>query len=893
MKWAKVFKLWLVFNFLFNTTSGQEIEWQKSIGGDLYEYFNSVIQTSDNGYLIGGESISPVSGDKTEPTFGNGDYWIVKTDQTGNIEWDETIGGTGSDECTIVIQSNDGGFLIGGGSDSPVSFDKTEGSLGGMDYWIVKIDALGSTQWQHTIGGSADDYLFTMHQTFDGGYILGGVSESNISGDKSENCLGFWDYWIVKVDSLGNIQWDNTIGGNDWDRLYSIQQTADGGYILGGDSESAASADKSENSTDTDYWLVKCNSNGAIVWENTIGGNSSDYLKSTTTLSDGSYVIGGHSYSSISGDKTEDNQGYFDYWILKIDSIGNIIWQNTFGGDELDQCYSTLPTSDGGYIVIGDTRSPISGDKTENNVGSADSWVVKLDSTGKIQWQNTIGGVAVEHSQKIFTTSDGGFIMGCYSQSDVSGDKTDPSNGGSDYWIIKITEGFNSITGNIFSDLNSDGVQNNNDLPLNGKKLKEINSGRISFSQNDGSYKINVIDTGFFWVSSEPLNYYISNPLNHNAFFPAFDLTDSLNDFAFQPLALINDLCITITPLGLFRAGMNGHYNISFVNVGTTTINFPTVIFYPDDSIYYVTSSIIPSLITPDSIMWNVGTLDPFQEAKIIVTVNVNTGVSGGTTINSGVKIEPLAGDANVNCNTNFREVIVTASQDPNDILVDIDTLYSNQFPASPELNYLIRFQNTGNDTAFFVSILNPIDTSKLDINTFNLTSASHPVNINFIYHESNLEFSFPGILLPDSIMDEKSSHGFVGYSIYPKSNLTVNDSIINYAAIYFDFNAPVITNIATTHIVLPTFINENASTDQMVLYPNPANSTLNIETGNVSTLKSLLIISDVTGRTMLSKSYSPNSTKHNVDISSFASGVYIVQLKEGERISRGRFVKD
>src|SRR6185295_12992967 len=152
-------------------------------------------------------STSNISGDKTENSVGASDYWIVKTDGTGNIQWQNTIGGSSIDDLHSIQQTTDGGYILGGLSGSNISGDKTENSIGAGDYWIVKTDVSGNIQWQNTIGGSNNDLLYSMQQTADGGYFLGGWSDSNISGDKTENCIGFADYWIVKIDASGNIQW--------------------------------------------------------------------------------------------------------------------------------------------------------------------------------------------------------------------------------------------------------------------------------------------------------------------------------------------------------------------------------------------------------------------------------------------------------------------------------------------------------------------------------------------------------------------------------------------------------------------------------------------------------------------------------------------------------------
>ncbi len=167
-------------------------------------------------------------------------------------------------------------------------------------------------EWQNTIGGNDIDFLCSVIQTTDGGYLLGGYSWSDISGDKTETGYG-WDYWVIKLDGLGNIQWQNTIGGNDFDYLSSVIQTTDGGYLLGGYSHSGITVDKTEaGQGSSDYWVVKLDGSGNILWQNTIGGNNYDELRSIIQTTDGGYLLGGYSNSDISGDKTEANQGSGD-----------------------------------------------------------------------------------------------------------------------------------------------------------------------------------------------------------------------------------------------------------------------------------------------------------------------------------------------------------------------------------------------------------------------------------------------------------------------------------------------------------------------------------------------------------------------------------------------------
>ncbi len=415
------------------------IQWQNTIGGSDDDYLASLQLAADGGYILGGTSISDISGDKTENHLGPHDYWVVKLNATGTIQWQNTISGNNLDRLASLIQAADGGYILIGYSDSDISGDKTENSLGIYDYWVVKLDAAGAIQWQNTIGGAGWDHSPCLELTTDGGYILGGSSSSNISGDKTENSNGDFDYWVVKLDATGTLQWQNTIGGNDSEDLNSLQQTADGGYILGGSSYSNVSGDKTEDGIGSlDFWVVKLDATGAIEWQNTIGGDGYDDLSSLQQTSDGGFILGGYSVSNISGDKTENSLGDGDYWMVKLDAIGGIQWDKTIGGDLNEELYSVVQSSDGGYLLGGYSESFISGDKTENSIGGYDYWVVKLNSIGQIQWQNTIGGSDRDFLVTLQQTDDGGYTLGGSSKSNISDDKTEYSNGGYDIWVIKL-----------------------------------------------------------------------------------------------------------------------------------------------------------------------------------------------------------------------------------------------------------------------------------------------------------------------------------------------------------------------------------------------------------------------------------------------------------------------
>jgi hypothetical protein len=871
---------------IISNAFSQEIEWQNTIGGSSYDYLYSCLQVSDGGYILSGQSSSNISGDKTENSYGGSDYWVVKIDSAGNIQWQNTIGGGNADNLKLIRSTPDGGYVLGGESFSNISGDKNENNLGGDDFWIVKIDSSGNIQWQNTIGGNSYEGFASISTTNDGGFILGGYSISDISGDKTENSYGGYDYWVLKIDSAGNIQWQNTIGGNADDFLHTIERTDDGGFILGGSSNSNISADKTENSFgNSDYWVVKIDNVGNIQWQNTIGGNSYDELRVIKQTNDRGYILGGYSMSDISGDKTEGCFGFADYWIVKIDSIGNIQWQKTFGGEEEDDLYSIMQTGDGGYILGGDSNSSISGNKTEKSIGNTDMWVVKTDSLGGIQWQNTIGGSDFQSLFTIANTSDESCLLGGSSISNISVDKDENCIGMYDYWVVKLTNKYNRIAGHLFADFNSNAIQDTLEPSLPNKMVIEQNSGRITFSDQNGKYSLAVLDSGSFLTYPTPLNLYSSSPATHATYFSGIHQLDSLNDFAFQPQGTFDEVAVTITPLSGFRSGFNAGYMINYSNAGTTTV-IPSIVFNPDNNILYQSASVTPNQITTDSVVWVLPSISPFQTGSIIVNVKVDLGLAIGSPLTSSVHIDPYNSDVNQSNNNANWEVFTIGSFDPNDILVSNDTLTTSQLNSSPWLDYIVRFQNTGNDTAFTVKILNPIDTNKLNISTIEFVNSSHPVNLNWINYQRNMEFKFDNILLPDSNVNEPLSHGFVHYRIKPKPNLVVGDTIKNFAAIYFDFNEPVITNTAQTVIVSPTGLSSLSSLGKLAVYPNPAQSKININGIKLENGKAQLRLFDLCGKLIFEKNITTSTPE--VDVQYLPAGMYLLQ----SGTQRATFVK-
>ncbi|WP_149207785.1 T9SS type A sorting domain-containing protein [Flavobacterium johnsoniae] len=392
-----------------------ELDWQKSIGGNGFDLLQSIKGTRDGGFILAGTSSSGNSFQKKDNCNGLTDFWVIKLDASGGEQWQRTIGGDGQDELLCAFQTKDGGYILGGSSSSSPSsvtnikaegkmdafpqtdlYSKSEKSRGNMDYWIVKLDKEGVIEWQKTYGGKYADVLRSMEQTADNGYILAGYSNSPVSGDKADADKGVGDYWIIKIDDSGAVQWQSTYGGDGDDQPYVIHQTADGGYILGGNSNSTNPLTTLGGivSNGTDFWILRLDHEGGVVWSKTYDFGKVDILTSLVENNDNTYLIGGYAKSeakqSLLGDAAKkagtgkDKEGINDYIALKIDEKGEELWKKTVGSAGEDILRKLIETRDGGYLMAGTSNSGSSKDK-KSTIGGNDFWVVKLKDKAKVE----------------------------------------------------------------------------------------------------------------------------------------------------------------------------------------------------------------------------------------------------------------------------------------------------------------------------------------------------------------------------------------------------------------------------------------------------------------------------------------------------------------------------
>jgi gliding motility-associated-like protein len=401
------------------------IEWQKTLGGSMDEMAFDIQKTIDGGFIMAGSTTSndgDISGN-----HGNGDAWVVKMDSLGVQQWQKVLGGTGFDEFSSIQQTTDGGFIMAGcttSNDGDVS--GTHGT--NLDIWVVKLSNSGAVQWQKTLGGIGSERGRGIQQTTDGGYIIVGFTnywDGDVSGYHVGNGNGYFDIWVVKLNSAGVLQWQKALGGSGNETATAIQQTTDGGYIIPGITNSI-DGDVTEYHGGRDAWIVKINGSGAIQWQKTLGGTFDDYFDDIQKTADGGFILTGNTDSyDLEGDT---NNSSYRAWTIKTNNAGEIQWQKTFGGADFPFSYSIQQTTDGGFVIAG----------LGNSSTSLDQKIIKINEFGDIQWQKTMGGSSGEQITAIRQTAGGGFIVAGNTLSndgDVSG-----NHGGQDAWVVKLKD---------------------------------------------------------------------------------------------------------------------------------------------------------------------------------------------------------------------------------------------------------------------------------------------------------------------------------------------------------------------------------------------------------------------------------------------------------------------
>tara|TARA_R110000737_G_scaffold2302_2_gene6474 strand:- start:2830 stop:4173 length:1344 start_codon:yes stop_codon:yes gene_type:complete len=418
-----------------NTEFKGELDFIKNFGGSGNESAQAIIKTTDGGFAILGYTGS-TNGDISTKAKEENDYWLLKFDENSNLQWNKTYGGSKDDIGQSLAQTSDGGFILTGYSMS--SDGDASNNEGFHDNWILKLDAQGNLEWETSYGFSGHDHSYDILEASQGGYFFTGFlditsarADGNTEKGNSLTSHGVGEFWGTKIDEEGTVQWRGYFGGTNNDRAHGVVQTKDGGFVMAGFTESD-DFDISNTNGSYDFWVVKVDSFGNLIWEKSFGGEGIEVSYDIAKTSDNGFVVVGNTFST-NGDILL-NHGESDMWMIKLDEEGNLIWEQTYGGSQFDLAQAVVQSKDGGFLITGNTKSDDK-DSSLNN-GENDIWLVKTNAFGDLVWEKSFGGSGLDFGFDLLENADGSILIVGESSSTDFGSIS--SKGNVDLILLKI-----------------------------------------------------------------------------------------------------------------------------------------------------------------------------------------------------------------------------------------------------------------------------------------------------------------------------------------------------------------------------------------------------------------------------------------------------------------------
>jgi hypothetical protein len=814
--------------------------WSKSYEQVGNEVINSAQQTSDGGYILAGE--------RRNSTGGASDIYIIKTNTIGDTVWTKTYGGADSDEANAIMQTTDGGYISAGIYGSATSFMSTA--------YLMKMDMNGDTVWMKIYGGLGAKEASSVVQTSDGGYILTGWSVVN----------GNSKTYVVKTDAVGNTLWENTYGGTGYSEGRSIKQTSDGGYVVAGQSVVVSAGNTN---------LLKIDALGNVEWSNWFNKQlGTSYGVAVVLVNDG-YAILGQSYDTALSN--------WALHLIRTDTLGNsytnYIKGNIFNDTSLNCQKEIVEKNISGILVqaIGNETWYGTTDSLGNYCILVDTGSYLVAAQQSVYWQACNNNVPVTMSNS-YTNDTVDFPFQALINCSLMGvDLSTPfirKNGSGSYYTVSYCNNGTVDATNVSIEvaLDSDLDLLNTSIPIasQNNNVLTFNIGNVGYL-DCGSFTILVIAN-----SSSILGQ--THCSEAHIYPDTLCLPNTWTGSIIDASAICNNDSIRfdLKNIGNTAFGSETYYIVEdhfIMRTGNTGVIPPSnsfVLTIPADTgktyrISVVQNAGFPKLLGDSIASAAIEGCVPYLDGTF------NTGFV--TQFSNGNSSPFIAVDCQVN----------RGSYDPNDKSAQPAGYDAQHYIYNyTALDYKIRFQNTGTDTAFLVVLRDTIS-PLLDLTTLTMGASSHNYTWR-VYGDRVLEITYANIMLPDSNVNEPASNGFVRYRMEQKDGNVAGDVIYNTADIYFDFNAPIRTN-QTYHTIGENFV--TVLSDQTILsednievkvYPNPftQNATLEVHGKQFNELQ--LTIYDVSGRVVLEKQAHSNN-KIEVSRGNLQPGIYLYQL--------------
>ncbi|GAA4078881.1 lipoprotein [Flavobacterium cheonanense] len=383
----------------------------------------------------------------------------------------KTFGGSLDEKIGSVVKTSDGGMIVVGHTNS--SDGDINKQYDQIDIWIIKIDSQGNKVWSKTIGGSKNDYGTSIIATNDGNFIISGYTESS-DGIVPSN-FGLHDFLVVKINSSGDVIWSKNYGFSGHDHAHKIIQTSDGGYFVVGFSEysgiegSGGTQNNGEGHEighkgvlhgSGEFIGVKIDSQGEFMWYRYFGGTQNDRVNDVVEANDGGFLMVG--FSESSDFDINDNKGSYDFWVVKLQSNGSLAWKHNYGGSGIDQAFGVVKTNNNSYLIVGRSNSD---DKDISvSLGGFDAWVIHIDDHGHLIWNKSFGGSEFDSAEQVRMLSNGNFGIVGNTRSNLN----NSLKGENDFWFLEVDNKANSKVywqktfGGSNIDIAKDFYQNNN-----------------------------------------------------------------------------------------------------------------------------------------------------------------------------------------------------------------------------------------------------------------------------------------------------------------------------------------------------------------------------------------------------------------------------------------------
>lgn len=895
-----------------HTTQAQAISWAKKIdfwdgqggnsgGGSMHEI---TMDAAGNSYVCG-MSWAPVDfGGGIISTTPGSNAFIAKYDAVGNPVWAQRLNNSNVGNFNdLLVTANGDLFFTARWTGTSNVFGLPTPALPFLDFGgiVGRMNTAGQMQSMTTFAG--DDYCELLHlaEASNGDLFVSGAFSGTLQvGPQSITSVGAADMFVIRLTQAGTVVWLQQIEGNFeyfGQGYHEIAVDPNDNLILStfllGSAQVGANTYQSAGNSD--LILAKFDPNGNILWSSHYGGTGGEYPGGMAVDGAGNIFWSGEFTGSFSiGSNTFTANGSVqDLWLAKMSPSGTPVWAVAGGGASQDRPFGLAINANAEVFVVGTHgQSATFGSITLNNLNTAaNHMVLKYDSSGTIlsagHWGRPVAfGVNNGSPASIAVDASGhpriaGILEGIY---DFDGIHLTQTGLNMDGYVARMVDNANWITGTVYRDFNQSGTIDLAETGFPAAVVEALPGPRFFYSNPDGAYRIGT-DIGNYSLSipNPPLYHTVTSPTSHTAAFVSLGNVDSLNHFGLYPTPNINDLRISLAGYHPPRPGDTVYFQLHYTNVGTTTLS-GTVKFLPDLALTLLGSTPVAANTVADTLFWNFSNLAPQADGHIVVSCRIPLipTISLGDTLALQAWVTPLSGDAAPLDNYALLHEIVVGAYDPNDkAAVPNGALAIADVSAGMWLDYKIRFQNTGTDTAFQVVVLDTLDPN-LEISSLEMLSASHAYHIN-LSGPGHLAWYFNNILLPDSNTNEAASHGFITYRIRPKNTLQVGQMIENTAAIYFDLNPPIITNTTSNWVTALVGTPPALAQGNFVqAYPNPSKGQLFLEASisKSGTLNAQLC--DLQGRTLKAFSYPVITGKQilQADCSGLPTGIYLLRIE-------------